>query len=588
MSDETPDRRLLDEAARLLAAGEPAGAESLLREALGQAPQSAAGWNDLGRALNNQRRLPEAAEALQRATELDPACAGAWNNLGHVLRALGHAGSAHDAFRRAVELAPDDPWALRNLAGSLLARGDTRAATEALEAALAASPGDHRAAVQLAHLRAEDGRRDEAAALFRRCLEEPVVRAEAAAGLGALSQREARYDEAAGWYERALADDPAHPAAALGLAAMREIQGRFEEGYALVEPVLTGGPPPAGVAVTGSRLLRRIGRLADARHLLGQVDRGRLEGRDRGLLEFELGDLAAAEGEHARAFDHYAAGNVAAGETFDADDFVRTVDRLTDYFSRGRLDALDGAGRPDPRPVLIVGMPRSGTSLVEQILAAHPRVAAMGERRDLFEAVRQLSGGEPGARWPGCLTETPPGALADLADSYLAAMPGDADRVTDKMPANFLNLGLVQCLLPAARVVYCRRDPMDTGLSCFAQNFRSGGMAFARRLEHIGLYQQGCWRLMAHWKAVLDLPMHALDYETLVREPEASVRDLLTFLGLEWHDACLRPHETARPVETASYHQVRQPIYRASVGRWRHYEARLRPLAEALVRPWPG
>jgi hypothetical protein len=234
-------------------------------------------------------------------------------------------------------------------------------------------------------------------------------------------------------------------------------------------------------------------------------------------------------------------------------------------------------------------MPRSGTTLVEQILAAHSGVRADGERTALFEYVRELAGDDPEARWPEVLATLGRERFAALAERYLeGAEASGARRITDKMPANFLNLGLAELLLPGARVVYCRRDPMDTGLSCYRQNFRSEGMAFARRLEHIAVYQQACLRLMAHWRAVSKLPIHVVDYESLVADFEPQVRALLGFVGLPWEAACLHPERHHRVVATASYEQVRRPVYATSVGGWRRYERELEPLRAALAAPWGG
>ena len=294
-------------------------------------------------------------------------------------------------------------------------------------------------------------------------------------------------------------------------------------------------------------------------------------------------------GQYQSAFEQFKRANACLPNRFDAQGFPGTVERLAAFFTAQRLAALPDSGLRSDAPVFIVGMPRSGTSLVEQILASHPRVEAGGERTDIYQLPRQLSGGEPAARWPECLLGIDEERLTQIASAYLQAAPGHdrgPARITDKLPANYLNLGLIQMLLPGARVIYCRRDPMDTGLSCFKQNFRSEGMDFARDLGHIGLQQQACLRLMAHWQRQLALPIHVVDYERLVEDPDSHVRALVDFVGLPWDDACLGFHRSARLIRTASYEQVRQPIYTSSVGRWRHYRPWLVPLAEALEAPW--
>lgn len=261
------------------------------------------------------------------------------------------------------------------------------------------------------------------------------------------------------------------------------------------------------------------------------------------------------------------------------------------FFTRQRLALLPASGCDSELPVFVVGMPRSGTSLVEQILGRHPAIRPCGERRDIYRLPRRLSNGDAERHWPEVLERVDRQTLASIARDYLdGGRAGDADclRLTDKLPGNYINLGLIQLLFPGARVIYCRRDPMDTGLSCFQQNFRSKGMDFARDLRHIGLRQQACWRLMAHWSEALSLPIHVVDYETLVEDSENVSRGLVDFLGLPWDQACLDFHLSDRLVQTASYEQVRRPIYRSSVGRWKNYARWLAPLKAALEAPWPG
>ena len=571
-----------------LAGGRPDEAESLLNDVIARHPGAAAAWDELGRARNNLRRLPAAEAAFREALRLDPARASAWNHLGHVLRATERPDEAHAAFARAVELAPADRRARHNLAGSLLARGEFEGAVAEFHRLVEDDPADADAHTRLAQALAARGEDTLAATHFGRALELRPGQADAAAGLGVLQQTARNYEEAGRRFREALDADPDHPVARAGLAAILEIEGRPDEGFALLAPRLAGAPP-AKLAATGARLLRRLGRHREALALLeaAQVDPG--QPADAALLDFARGDLLDDAGEHERAFAHYRRANERLGSGFDRAGFRRTVDRLTAFFTVDRLASLSRSGADSTAPVFIVGMPRSGTTLVEQILAAHGAVRADGERTDLFDFVRELSAGDPAANWPETLAEVPRGRLAGLARRYLgdAAAPGVV-RVTDKLPANFLNLGLAELLLPGARVVYCRRDPLDIGLSCYRQNFRSEGMDFARRLEDIALYQQGCQRLMAHWQAVSGLPIHVVDYEALVTGLEAGVRDLLAFLDLPWEPACLHPERQRRVVMTASYEQVRRPVYATSIGRWRDYEEALAPLRAALAAPWPG
>jgi hypothetical protein len=233
-------------------------------------------------------------------------------------------------------------------------------------------------------------------------------------------------------------------------------------------------------------------------------------------------------------------------------------------------------------------MPRSGTTLVEQILASHPEGAGAGELPDVIGMATGLPRvlGVPEA-YPECVADLDRAALDRLAEGYLKRVQGrfpDARRVVDKMPQNFLHLGLIALLFPKARVVHCVRDPLDTCLSCYTTAF-AVPHDYARDLGHLGRYYRAYARLMQHWRRVfeaLDRPLLELPYEDVVADLEGRTRTLLAFVGLPWDERCLRFHETRRDVGTASYDQVRRPIYNTSIGRWKRFERHLGPLKAAL------
>lgn len=577
------------EAEHLLDQRQPAAAESLLREALALEPDSAAALSKLGRALNNLGRLEDAEAALRRSVELEPQRAEAWFSLGHVLRALGRLPDATGAAERAVSLGlGGDSRAVRLLASIRMMSGDPDAAADLLQSARASHPDDVALAVDLADaLRATD-RFDEAAAAYHDALLRDPGNPDALAGLGTVHHARLELDEAATSFRQALARVPKHPVAETGLAWVLELIGDYQAALDHVEPCL-GDPEPGWAISAAARLLRRLGRSAEARQLLESADLQRMTPADRTSALTTLGQVREDAGDYDAAFRAFTSANQCLPSRFDPAGFVRSVDRIIDFFSADRWPTLLRSGCDSEQPVFIVGMPRSGTSMIEQILGRHGAVVPCGERREIFRLPRELSGGNAEARWPEVLSGISAAKLAELATSYLdtAELAGqECLRFTDKLPANFLNLGLIQMLFPRSRVIYCHRDPMDSGLSCFQQNFRSEGMDFARNMAHIGLQQQACWRLMEHWMATLGLPILRVDYEATVADPENGARKLVEFLGLEWDPACLDFHLSDRIVRTASYEQVRKPVYTSSVGRWRNYEAWLGTLRSALDAPW--
>jgi hypothetical protein len=294
--------------------------------------------------------------------------------------------------------------------------------------------------------------------------------------------------------------------------------------------------------------------------------------------------LLEADARYAEAFVALTEAHRAAAVTFDVRAHQRTVMEVIATFSASALRAPPMHGDPLEAPVFIVGLPRSGTSLVEQILACHPAVFAGGER----VAVPDLADGlcaRGRAPWPRALHGIGVAGMEEEARRLARGMsaPAGAVRVTDKMPSNALHLGLIAWLLPNARVVVCERDPMDTLLSCHQQDFPRT-YAWTRSLGGLGAFALLHHRLMAHWRSALPLRTFHVRYEELVTAPEHVIPALVDFCGLPWDPACMHPERSARYVATASYDQVRSPISPASIGRWRRYAAELEPLRQMLVR----
>jgi Flp pilus assembly protein TadD len=594
-SDPGPDggpglraRRLADTGRRAIDDGRPAAALPLLEQAASLAPDDPAVRTELGRALNNLRRLPEARAAFEEAVRLDRGSAVAWNGLGHVCRALGDLDAAGDAFQRAVALQPDSARVLSNLASVHLTRGNIEDGLHMLRQAATLDGSDPRVRCLLGDALQSRGRHVEAAAAYAEALEIDAGHADALAGMGAVMDALGRYADAERLLRTALDRRPGDPVAAASLTHVLELQGRGEEVLALIESC-RWAHPPGWAMVAEARQLFQMSRPVEAEACLADADPAQMDPATKSAALNLQGRILDARDECAAAWRMFEAANLSQPADFDPAAFRAAVDGLIGFFTRERMASLPRSGCDSDRPVFIVGMPRSGTSLVEQMLGAHSRVLACGERTDLYQLPRRLSGGRAAQRWPGCLADMDSALLSRAAAEYLEGCPTaerTATRVTDKLPANFLNLGLVQLMFPSARVIYCRRDPMDTGLSCFQQDFRSPGMGFARDLAFIGLYQRACLRLMEHWQAVLDLAIYTVEYEDLVSAPESGARAMIEYLGLEWEDACLRFHESGRVVRTASYDQVRRPVYVSSVGRWRRYDEWLGPLREALAAPW--
>jgi tetratricopeptide (TPR) repeat protein len=306
---------------------------------------------------------------------------------------------------------------------------------------------------------------------------------------------------------------------------------------------------------------------------------------DRCFLHFAAGKMHDDMGNYDLAFDHYRKGNATRNVTFDRKAHGVYVDKTIQVFDRQRVRLRSGEPRAE-LPIFIVGMPRSGTTLVEQILASHPDVFGAGEIPD----ITSIAGTMPqhaasGALHPDCAAELGIDVFRGFGEAYLRrliTLDGQARRIVNKTPMNFEFLGLITMLLPSPRVIHCRRDPLDTCLSCYFQRFR-GGQEYSYSVENLGFYYRMYERLMQHWREVLPMEMLEIDYETLVSKPEETAKAMIEFCGLPWDSRCLEFHRSKRPVTTASNWQVRQPLYTSAVRRSDRYANHLASLRAALT-----
>jgi tetratricopeptide (TPR) repeat protein len=379
---------------------------------------------------------------------------------------------------------------------------------------------------------------------------------------------------------------PDNPAFMQSRAWVLEAAGEPDAAWALVKKLIASVQMTPSLARLYGRLAGRYGEQAQALEAINRLlGAGLAPGESS--LHFTAAELLDRAGRYDEAFAMAIRANASSqGPSYDPAGQEQWVNLLIQYFTRERIRSLPKATLRSDKPVFIVGMPRSGTSLVEQILASHPSVHGAGELDFIYRVLLgtlDMLRAEMSA-YPACLDNLTLAQANGMAHVYLGpfiALKPDAVRITDKMPLNFLHLGFISLFFPEARIIHCRRDPMDTCLSCFLTYFNKGH-EFKRNLAHLGHFYRLYERLMAHWKNVIELPMLEVSYEEVVGDPEAQSRRLVEFLGLPWDDRCLKFHEVKRPCATASVLQVRRPIYNSSVQRWRRYERHLGPLKAAL------
>lgn len=537
----------------LLEAGRPEEAVTAYQAAVAAQPENADYHNNLGNALGAMGEFNHAVAAYDAALECDPGHAHALPNAASTRAgALDDPESALEVFARAPIERQGDPVIYREHARIALRAGEPDTALAVLDrhdtghARQTNGANDDLRATALETL----GRLDEARVLCashaERARDAPTAAAwQARAGsfLEQLGKRAAAYNV----YRAALAQDPRHGAAWQGLQAT----GRLSE--------------------TDWRTLHTVA--ADQR----------LNRSNRAPVLFTLGRALEANGENDNAFEAYRQANdlVAAERPFRADVLTEYTERIMRLFTGDALADVPPA--ETSTPVFIVGMPRSGTTLVERMLAAHPAIAPGGERSDGPWLCRALARATA-TPFPEAFDHLHTGTARDLSERYrerLARLGLSETVVTDKLPANYLRLGLLRAVLPGVRIIHCRRNPLDTCVSCFATHFRQG-QGFSYRLDGLATTYRLYERLMNHWQQVMPESILTVDYEDLVTDPEPPLRRMLMHCGLEWDPACLAFHQQADPVQTASVWEVRQPVNNSSVGRWRRFGRWLGPLVEAF------
>jgi tetratricopeptide (TPR) repeat protein len=572
--------------------------------------------------LCDKRRFEEAGAAFSRALAINPGSATAYFNLGHALREQGERAEAAAAYRQVIRIVPRSAEPYSCLGALLCEDGHLDEAVTACQRAIRLKPNFAEAYYNLAVAFAAQKNFGHAAAAYRKAIEIRHDYAEAHSALGTALRAWGKLDDAIVAYRRAITLKPDYAEAHCNLGRALHDQGKSQEAIdALRHGLLLDGSSAEAHNSLGL-VLRAVGKLSEGRAALAEAIRlapssGRYRRHLSEMIRFRNGDdhltemerllgeadtMAPGErtdlhfalgkayddlGRHAEAAQQWLQGNALKRReiSYDASAVDEVFERIRSVFAGDWLEIRQGGGHPSAVPVFIIGMPRSGTTLVEQILASHPQVFGGGETKYFADAIGEIEAGR-NVVYPDVASTLTGSDFADLGKRYLAecirlARP-DASHVTDKMPGNFLFAGLIHLSLPNAPIIHVVRDPVDTCLSCFSKLF-TGELNYTYDLAELGRYYRQYQLLMAHWKRVLPVG-RILDvcYQEVVQDVEGQARRIVAHCGLEWDARCLSFQENDRPVRTASATQVRQPVYKSAVGRWHSYEAFLAPLLQEL------
>lgn len=540
----------------LFKSGKYAKCAELLRQVCKDNPQDATAWNRLGNTYLHMKNYPEASNCYRKVLQLEPDLVAARFFLGIVEGEMGNMQDAIQCFEQVIQKVPDHIGARLKIGLAYQILGYPRKTIAEYQYILARDPEHIEGNIRMGDLYL--------------LLGEPA--------------------KAEKYFGKALSVNPEVVDAVASLAAIMVRGNRLQEAYDLIKPYIDGEIDNIRIAMVFSDLCDRFDHcdraIASLEHLL-ETALAHAHGQQIRVL-FALGNLLDKQQDYERAFHYYRRGNDLVRNDYDAEGIIQKVESFISVCSRAICsnESAQNDQMGYNRPLFIVGMPRSGTTLVEQILSSHTKVHGAGELQDIGEMASglpaMLGSVQP---YPACLAQLDRETLGRLSRIYrnkIKEIAGEGNAyVTDKMPDNFWHLGLIQRLFPDARIIHVMRNPMDNCLSCYFQDF-AGIHPYAYRLETLGHYYRAYERLMWHWRNVIRMPMLEVQYENLISDQEREVRRLVDFCDLQWEEQCLKFYDAGRVVVTASYGQVSKPIYSKSIDRWKHYETFLQPLKDSL------
>jgi len=555
----------------------------------------------------------------EQAITLSPQSHGPRLNLANILQASGDIQGALHQFNRALEIKPGDPQTQTDLAGLHARLGEFSMAESLLQSVIQNTPAYANAYNALGNVYRETSRPDAAANCFQQAIRIRPDYVDALCNLGAVLSEQLRFQDADSCYSAALRYQPDNPSILHGYGNLHQSTGNFDKARDCYQQALTQNPADTGLAASLASLYERCGEQESAAALLEPLKESRQLTPDAAItyanlcskngnytaaiqalqdtlettqspgkiidIYFSLGELYDRRGEYDKAFDYFRKANNLDTSSVAVQDYSAFVEVISEFYNSQRWPSLPRSGSKSELPVFIVGMPRTGTSLVEQILASHPQVRPGGERNDIFTIVDSLQT-KPGRsrNLQGVLEALTTERLDELSADYLASIESPSEehmRFTDKTPLHGILLGFINQLLPRSRVIICNRAPLDTCLSIYFHRFNAF-QGYARRLDDLGVFYREYYALMEYWINILDINILSIQYEELVKNPDKTIHKLIEFCGLEWDENCLSFYKNKRTVNTPSYNQVRRPIYTSSIERWKNYDKHLKKLRSAL------
>ncbi len=577
-----------------LQTGHAETAIELIEQAVSLVPDDADVYNNLGNAQQSLGRFEDAANSFEKALSLNPRLAETRANLGNTRNQLQQFELAIADYRAALDLKPELPEVRRNLALNLLAVGQSEEALKNIIKAKALNPNSLEIDLSMGNILQELGRKEDAIECYSRILQVQPNSPPALCNLGNVLREQGRLDEAVSHYELALSIDPDFAEAHYNRGMAYHDSGVLDSAMKSFRQALILDEHYGKAHRLVASLVTHTDHDADIVAMENAFHDSTANADQKMHLAFGLGKSFEDLGQYEVAFDYYQTANglhipsVSFDIEKDSEVFANIKATFTADFLSSRTSSKAGSNpsTESETPIFIIGMPRSGTTLVEQILASHPQVHGAGELNLLPQCIADHIKTLMGIDYTAALRHTGSETLNSIAAEYVEKLQKLAPGVrhtTDKLPMNFLNVGMIKLLLPGAHIIHCQRNPLDTCLSIYKNFLPARGHHYAYDLTELGCYYNLYLDLMEHWREVLPFGFYDISYEELVANQETESRRLVDACALEWDSDCINFHKTLRPVSTISAAQVRKPIYNDSVELWRKYEKQLEPLVETLL-----
>lgn len=556
-------------------------AEQCHKTAMSYNPEYLPAYNNLGNLMRITRRHPEAEEYFKSALRINPSYAEAHNNLAIVFREMNRHAESIQHFETAIQIRPDYASAHHNLADSLMLTGNLQGALAHYSRALELDPRLAETHASIAAIYEELNLISKARTHYDTAFRLNRNLVNAITGIARIMATEGLVDESLELLMKNCESHPDNPDINSTIATILIRQGKYEDAYHRLMPFLKEDGINSNLALAFATISRHLNQETTAIRILESLLQGSgVSLNQRELMEHALGRLYEGKMDFDKAFLHYSRGNSIRPVNTDLSRHLDEMESIRTVFSKDFLASCPRSTRTTCMPIFILGMPRSGTTLVEQILASHPDIHGGGELSFLWEITKDLPTGEYPVSVP-TLTTAQLNLCAERYIEKLRSIAQSRPHVTDKLPHNFLHIGLIDMLFPDARIIHCVRDPRDTCVSIYSHKFNLNHI-YARKLSDLGTYYRNYEELMGHWKEAVRIPLFDMHYEDLVRDFEHSVTMLLEFCGVSRENSCFEYYNSRRIVSTPSFQQVSRPIYSNSIARWKYFRTHLGPLLDAL------